>query len=117
MSNLTLNTESSDLRVTWTPPTNGRWSGFQIRYRPMFRIQSAVFLVLKTAQSNTSILITDLIPGEGYQVKIAVLSNDLESSEVEAFAVLSKLLVAFSLFSRGTVIHLKLLLYSLSMLT
>ncbi|CAG5131471.1 unnamed protein product, partial [Candidula unifasciata] len=77
--------DSSEVRVTWTPPVAGKWDGYQIKYRPMLRVNNSQVLIRTLPPTSTSLNITELFPGERYHLILTVLSNNLESRKEEAF--------------------------------
>ncbi|XP_035826277.1 tyrosine-protein phosphatase 10D [Aplysia californica] len=91
VQNLTLTAEGRDLRITWAPPSSGLWDSYTVRYRPVLRNPASVFLLRTASHDQRSVRITELFPGEKYQVKVVTISNDLESESMEAHTVLDPL--------------------------
>ncbi|RUS71753.1 hypothetical protein EGW08_020484, partial [Elysia chlorotica] len=89
--NLNLTREGTDLLITWSGPQRGMWKNYKVTYRPVLRDNASDPLLRTSGRTENSMRITDLFPGEMYEVKVASTSNGLESELKEASTVFTPL--------------------------
>ena len=83
--------------MIWAPPFSGHWDGFTVAHRAILRDGNSAFKTQYVDRSQHLLVEPELFPGERYQVVVTTISNQINSQEVEAFAVLGQSVLVLNL--------------------
>ena len=89
------------VEVDWSSPDESVWDHFFIQYRPSLQNPDAPWV--QNSTYSTNLTLTDLFPGERYEIEVYTVNKDVRSDVQRIYVVIGRHPLLLKPYSFGAI--------------